>query len=170
MSQAIERHATRIWIVNVGDLKPYELNTEFFINYGWNSSRWNFDNLDTFVSLWAQREFDVPESTADEVADIMTNLTRSNNRRKPELLNGTIFSLTDYREYAHLYSLLVNRLMCLPSQSRKCRNCLGHASQCFNKDLRQPIFRLTACLLWVSASSCFGKFYARKNVDRTRNE
>lgn len=98
MSQAVERHATRIWIVNVGDLKPYELNTEFFLSYGWNSSLWSFDNLDNFVSLWAQREFDVSTSTANEIAEIMTNLTRWNNRRKPELLNGTTFSLTNYRE------------------------------------------------------------------------
>ena len=75
------------------------MNTEFFISMGWNASRWSMDNLDTFVSLWAQREFDLSTSTANEVSTIMTNLTRFNNRRKPELLNGTIFSLTDYREY-----------------------------------------------------------------------
>ena len=31
MSLAIERNATRVWIVNVGYLKPYELAIEFFI-------------------------------------------------------------------------------------------------------------------------------------------
>ena len=98
LTQAIDRHATRIWIVNVGDLKPYELNTEFFISYGWNASRWTFDNLDTFVSSWAEREFDLSPSDAREVSAIMSNLTRWNARRKPELLNGTVFSLTDYRE------------------------------------------------------------------------
>ncbi|KAL5525645.1 hypothetical protein ACEPAG_6981 [Sanghuangporus baumii] len=98
MTQAIDRHATRIWIVNVGDLKPYELNTEFFISYGWNASRWTFNNLDTFVSSWAEREFDLSPSDAIEVSTIMSNLTRWNARRKPELLNGTTFSLTDYRE------------------------------------------------------------------------
>lgn len=95
---AIDRQATRIWVVNVGDLKPYELNTEFFFTYGWNSTRWTLSNLNSFISLWAQREFDLPQSTANEVSTIMTNLTRWNNRRKPELLNGTTFSLTDYRE------------------------------------------------------------------------
>lgn len=90
--------ANRIWVINVGDLKPYELNTEFFLSYAWDSSPWTYDNLDTFVSSWAQREFDVPLDTANEIANIMTNLTRWNNRRKPELLNGTTYSLTNYRE------------------------------------------------------------------------
>lgn len=99
LSLALDRTANRIWVINVGDLKPYELNTEFFLSYAWDSSPWNYDNLDTFVSSWAQREFDVNSGTANEIADIITNLTRWNNRRKPELLNGTTYSLTDYREY-----------------------------------------------------------------------
>ena len=99
MSQAIDRHADRIWIVNVGDLKPYELNIEFFITYGYDHTKWTMNNLDTFVSQWAQREFDVSSSVASEIVTIMTNLTRFNARRKPELLNGTTFSLTDYREW-----------------------------------------------------------------------
>ena len=99
MSLAVERSATAVWIVNVGDLKPYELSTEFFLTYGWNTSRWNHANLDTFVQKWAQRDFSLDENDAVLVAEIMGNLTRWNARRKPELLNGTTYSLIDYREY-----------------------------------------------------------------------
>ena len=99
MSLAVERSATAVWIVNVGDLKPYELSTEFFLTYGWNTSRWNHANLDTFVQEWAQRDFSLDENDAALVAEIMGNLTRWNARRKPELLNGTTYSLIDYREY-----------------------------------------------------------------------
>ncbi|KAJ7730249.1 hypothetical protein DFH07DRAFT_174950 [Mycena maculata] len=98
MSIAIEREASRIWVLNVGDLKPYEREIEFFIAYGWDQSLWNPDNLDTFVSLWAQREFDLSDSDATTVADIVANLTRFNARRKPESLNSTTFSLINYRE------------------------------------------------------------------------
>ena len=98
MSQAVDRHADRIWVVNVGDLKPYEMSIEFFITYGYDSSKWTMNNLDSFVSQWAQREFDVSPTIADEIVTIVNNVTRFNARRKPELLNGTTFSLTDYRE------------------------------------------------------------------------
>lgn len=98
MSIAIDRDASRVWVLNVGDLKPYERETEFFITYAWNASRWNADNLDTFVSSWAQREFDLSASDAATVVDIVGNLTRFNARRKPELLNSTTFSLVNYRE------------------------------------------------------------------------
>ncbi|CAL1698338.1 unnamed protein product [Somion occarium] len=98
MSLAIDREATRVWIVNVGDLKPYEMDTEFFITYGWNSTLWNPNNLDMFVSSWAQREFALSASQANEVVGILSNLTRFNARRKPELLNSTTYSLIHYRE------------------------------------------------------------------------
>ncbi|KAL5525075.1 hypothetical protein ACEPAF_8944 [Sanghuangporus sanghuang] len=98
MSIAAEREATAVWIVNVGDLKPYELNTEFFLTYGWDTSRWNHANLDTFVHKWAERDFKLDENDASLVTEIIGNLTRWNARRKPELLNGTTYSLIDYRE------------------------------------------------------------------------
>ena len=98
MSIAVERDATAIWIVNVGDLKPYELSTEFFISYGYDSSIWTQNNLDTFVQQWAVREFGLDITKASIVADIIGNVTRWNSRRKTELLNGTTFSLINYRE------------------------------------------------------------------------
>ncbi|KAG6805481.1 hypothetical protein H0H93_004716, partial [Arthromyces matolae] len=98
MSIAVDREATRVWILNVGDLKPYEREIEFFINLGWNSTRWNPDNIDSFVSSWAQREFQVSASVAESLTDVVGNLTRFNSRRKPELLNTTTYSLINYRE------------------------------------------------------------------------
>ncbi|KAF4586297.1 hypothetical protein EYR38_010572 [Pleurotus pulmonarius] len=98
MSIAVDREATKIWIVNVGDLKPYERETEFFINMAWNSTRWNPNNLDSFVTSWAQREFDLSASDAGKVNEIVANLTRFNARRKHELLSPTTYSLIDYRE------------------------------------------------------------------------
>lgn len=99
MSIAVDRDATRLWILNVGDLKPYERETEFFISYGWNATRWSPENINTYVPSWAQREFDLAPAAAGTVSDIVGNLTRFNARRKPELLNATTFSLISYREY-----------------------------------------------------------------------
>lgn len=98
MSIAVEREATQLWILNVGDLKPYERETEFFITYGWNSSIWNQNNVKNFVTSWAEREFDVSPATASTVTEIIGNLTRFNARRKPELLDPNTYSLTNYRE------------------------------------------------------------------------
>ncbi|THV03529.1 hypothetical protein K435DRAFT_835829 [Dendrothele bispora CBS 962.96] len=98
LSLAIERDAKRIWVVNVGDLKPCERETEFFLNFGYDSSLWNLTNLDSWVSAWAQRDFGLDEENTAAVVDLVANLTRFNARRKPELLSSDTFSLINYRE------------------------------------------------------------------------
>ena len=98
MSLAVDRNAVRIWVLNVGDLKPYEMQTEFFITYGWNASIWTPDNLDTFVYSWAQREFALDDSDSQTITEIIANVTKYNSRRKLEMLNATTYSLVNYRE------------------------------------------------------------------------
>ena len=98
MSTAVNREATKIWVVNVGDLKPLEMHTEFFLLYGYDASKWGPANLDTYVTSWAQREFGLSFSDAETVATILRNVTRHNARRKPEIWNSTTYSLVNYRE------------------------------------------------------------------------
>jgi hypothetical protein len=94
--------ANRIWIVNVGDLKPMEFPIEFFLNLARNPERWGKDNLQEFTELWATREFG-PEH-AIEIADIVSKYTQYNGRRKPEQLEPDTFSLVNYGEADQVYS------------------------------------------------------------------
>ncbi len=96
MNLALQYDASRIWIVNVGDLKPMEFPIEFFLSYAWNPQRWTQDKIGEFTRMWAEREFG-PAHAAD-IADIMAKYAKYNGRRKPELLDSANFSLTDYRE------------------------------------------------------------------------
>ncbi|KAK7447067.1 hypothetical protein VKT23_014279 [Stygiomarasmius scandens] len=98
LSLLVDRNATRIWVLNVGDLKPYERETEFFINFAYDSSKWTLTNLDTWMTDWAEREFGLDEEDTKTVVDMVFNLTQFNARRKPELLTSTTYSLTNYRE------------------------------------------------------------------------
>ena len=76
--------ANRIWVVNVGDLKPMEFPIEFFLDYARDPNRWNQDNLSTYTKLWAARNFG-PDHAA-EIADLISKYTKYNGRRKPEQL------------------------------------------------------------------------------------
>jgi len=96
MHLAHEYGADRIWIVNVGDLKPMEFPIEFFLSYARDPARWDKDNLQEFTRLWAAREFG-PEH-APEIAALVTRYGRLIGRRKPELLDADTYSLLNYRE------------------------------------------------------------------------
>ncbi|MBN2020275.1 MAG: glycosyl hydrolase 115 family protein [Sedimentisphaerales bacterium] len=88
--------ATRIWIVNVGDLKPMEYPIEFFMTFAWNPQKGPKEKISEFAKLWAQREFG--PKYADEIADIMAKYTKYHARRKAELLEPATYSITNYRE------------------------------------------------------------------------
>lgn len=96
MSKAYQYGADRVWIVNVGDIKPLEYSLEFFLNLGWKPSRWNKDNLSTYSRQWAQLQFGT--KYADTIADILAKYTKYNGWIKPELISPSTFSLTNYRE------------------------------------------------------------------------
>ncbi|HZZ58315.1 MAG TPA: glycosyl hydrolase 115 family protein [Opitutaceae bacterium] len=96
MSLAHEYGADRVWIVNVGHFKGYEVPTEFFLNLAWNPGRWNGGNLHDFLRDWAAREFG-PEH-AGAIAEIVAGYAQDNGRRKPELLAPDTYSLVNFHE------------------------------------------------------------------------
>ncbi|MES2219663.1 MAG: glycosyl hydrolase 115 family protein [Acidobacteriota bacterium] len=102
MNLAHSYGANRIWVVNVGDLKPMEFPIEFFLDYARDPNRWNQDNLSTYTQLWAAPNFG-PEHAA-EIADLIWKYTKYNGRRKPEQLEPNTFSLIHFKEAERVYS------------------------------------------------------------------
>jgi len=96
MHLAYEYDARKIWVVNVGDLKPMEFPISFFLDYAWNVGRWNADNLPDYYNQWAAEQFG--PAHAKEIGEIIRKYTQYNARRKPELLNADTYSLLDYDE------------------------------------------------------------------------
>ena len=100
MSLAKEYGADRVWIVNVGHFKGYELPLQYFISLAWSSDRWKNDNIDEFTQLWAKEQFG-PEF-ANDIADILAKYTKYNGRRKPELVDASTYSLVNYGEFENV--------------------------------------------------------------------
>ena len=96
MSLAKQYEADKIWIVNVGHFKGYELPTEYFLNLAWDTDKWTNSNINEYTRLWVTREFG--STYANEIADIISKYTKFNGRRKPESLSPGTYSLINYRE------------------------------------------------------------------------
>ncbi|MBY0238961.1 MAG: glycosyl hydrolase 115 family protein [Burkholderiaceae bacterium] len=110
MTLAWEYHARRMWVVNVGDLKPMEVPIEFFLTQAWNPQAMTVERMDDYLRQWATREFG-PEH-AQDIADIVARYTQYNGRRKPEMLTPTTYSLLhddEARRIARDYEALAAR-------------------------------------------------------------
>jgi hypothetical protein len=86
----------QVWIVNVGDIKPMEFPISFFLDYAWNPDGWNANQLSEYTQCWAEQQFGAEH--AKDIANILTQYTKFNSRRKPELLSPETYSLVNYRE------------------------------------------------------------------------
>ncbi|KAJ4180243.1 hypothetical protein NW755_011931 [Fusarium falciforme] len=96
MLLAYHRNARRIWIVNVGDLKPKELPISHFLDLAYDTERWGIDGTTQWIRSWAEREFG--EEYADDITDIVTRYGMYAARRKFELVEPHVYSVINYLE------------------------------------------------------------------------
>lgn len=106
MHLAYQYEANKIWIVNVGDLKPMEVPMEYFLEMAWNPEQWPKERITQFGELWAEREFG--PAYAKEIAQLVQDYTQHNGRRKPELQDANTYSLLNYDEAARIEQQLTD--------------------------------------------------------------
>lgn len=87
----------RIWVVNVGDLKPMEYPISFFLDMAWNPDQFNAQNLLDHTVRWATQQFG--PTHAVEIARLIDSYAKYNRRVTPEMLNDRTYSLEHYNEF-----------------------------------------------------------------------
>ncbi|MGA2557318.1 MAG: glycosyl hydrolase 115 family protein [Verrucomicrobiota bacterium] len=95
MSKAFDYGANKVWVLNVGDLKPAEMDIEFFLKLAWNPRSWNASNTDRLMEQQFARDFG--PGRAAEISGLFAEYNRLNFQRKPEHMaspGGAIFSST----------------------------------------------------------------------------
>lgn len=84
----------KIWLVNVGDLKPMELPISFFLDYAWNPKKITVDNINDYYAKWAAKQFG--STYADKIGQILQKYSQYASRKKPELLSPETYTLLSY--------------------------------------------------------------------------
>lgn len=96
MHMAYARGADRIWIVNVGDLKPLEIPISHFMDMAYDADQWDVDSTSTWAAAWAAREFGPAQASA--IGALMTEYGVAANRRKYETIEAGTYSVLNYDE------------------------------------------------------------------------
>ncbi len=114
----------RIWIVNVGDLKPMEYPISFFLDMAWNPDRFNENNLFDHTEQWCAQQFG--EKWASEAARLIDLYTKYNRRVSPELLDANTYSLENYDEFERVLeeyrALLIDAMRLYPNTATPSTN------------------------------------------------
>ena len=91
LNLAYQTGIDRIWIINVGDLKPKEMPIDFIMHYAWNPDDYPADKIDQYMVDWARSIFG--SEYAREIDDIVTEYSKMNLERKPEVQRVGIYSV-----------------------------------------------------------------------------
>ena len=91
LTLAYENGIDRLWILNVGDLKPMEYPISQFMDMAWNPRKYDVNNITRHTRDWCAQQFG--ESQADEAARILNLICKYNGRCTPEMLDKNTYSL-----------------------------------------------------------------------------
>lgn len=87
MKKAYEYGVRKIWIVNVGDIKPGEYQTELFLDMAWDMQKVNEHGVNQHLHDWLEREFG--REAAEKLLPVMQEHYRLAHIRKPEFMGNT---------------------------------------------------------------------------------
>lgn len=85
MMKAWDFDARRYWLVNVGDLKPHEIGTDFFLRLARDPEAFRDFDQHAYLTEWAARSFGPLHATA--IADVLEEYYSLNIAVRPEHLN-----------------------------------------------------------------------------------
>lgn len=97
MNLSYQHGVDKVWVVNVGDLKPMEFPISFFLEMAWDPKKFNAQNLSLFTENWAAEQFG--KKHAKEIARLINTYSKFNRRVTPEMLDSTTYSLENYNEF-----------------------------------------------------------------------
>ncbi len=120
MRKAYAYNTKKLWVLNVGDLKPGEALTEFFLELAWDINSWNNLNINGYLGHWASRKF--TKEYQSEISEILEEFYKLTYIRKPEHMGWNRifpstpikdpeFSLFNYGDEAGLYISRYKRIV-----------------------------------------------------------
>ena len=87
MKLAYDQGIQKMWIVNVGDIKPAEYQIELFMDMAWNLDKVSSEGVTVHLKHWLERELGT--SCAKAVLPVMQEHYRLAHIRKPEFMGNT---------------------------------------------------------------------------------
>ena len=112
----------KLWVLNVGDLKPMEYPITFFMDFAWNPKRYDASNLLEHPRKFCAQQFG--ESQADEAARILNLYSQYAGRVTAEMLDASTYNIEtgEFKqvcdEFVRLEADALRQYLSLPENAR----------------------------------------------------
>ena len=111
LSRGYDQGIQRLWVINVGDIKPAEEELEFCMDLAWDINKWNPTEAHRYSRDWAARTFG--EDYANEIAEIKQEYYRLGAYGKPEHVCHTSYRRHEREERIAAYKAIADRVEAL---------------------------------------------------------
>ncbi len=100
LRKSYESGIRKLWVLNIGGLKPVEQDMEYFLRYGWEAGKETGITKDAFqfTRHWIDTNFSGQHGA--EAAELYEMFAQTTNVRKIEHMNSDVFSQTAYGDEA----------------------------------------------------------------------
>ena len=99
----------KLWILNVGDLKPMEYPIQLFMDMAWDPSKYQVTNLLDHTRDFCAESFG--EKQACEAADLLNLVSKYNGRITAEMLDATTYTTEEFAQVVSEYQALEARAL-----------------------------------------------------------
>ena len=99
----------KLWILNVGDLKPMEYPIQLFMDMAWNPNKYKVDNLLCHTYDFCAESFG--EDQACEASQILNLVSKYNGRITSEMLDASIYTTDEFAQVVGEYQALEARAL-----------------------------------------------------------
>ena len=128
-TKAWENDARKLWVINVGDIKPMEIGIDYFSKMAWNIHQMGPDSQPIFLRSFSEKHFG--KTFAEPVSALLSEYYRLGTIRKPEEMN---------RDWA--LSLSINRAEQLKRDYKKLLNNEKELAKAIPSEIHDSYFEL----------------------------
>lgn len=113
LRKAYAEGVRKLWVMNVGAMKPLEQEIEYFLSLAWEIGKEDAltDDVDRYVEDWIDRNFS--GGIGADTAKLLNDFSQLTNMRKVEMMDTDTFSQTAYGDEAaariHVYEEMFAR-------------------------------------------------------------
>jgi len=104
LTSAYEYGIRKLWICNVGDVRPVELPLNYFMDLAFDYDYWKEPNrTGEYLSCWVRKQFpEVSDEVAGSIGELLNDYINMNGRRRPEATHPDTFDIPSNEAFIEL--------------------------------------------------------------------
>ncbi len=115
LTMAYDYNIRNIWVVNVGDIKPVEMELNYAMALAYDMEKWGQPNTaETYRKEWLQAQLggkaNCPDEAAEGIASCVADFLKISTYRKPEYVKPELYSIVNYNEAQEVLDLCLKTM------------------------------------------------------------